>query len=91
VEITFALFSFLFIAFIFIYFILLLFYFIYFVLYLFYFIFIYCIFFYFNRIGGIFVASLGHGHPKLLEALHKQSKELTFAPPLHGLFIISYF
>ena len=40
---------------------------------------------YFDGIGGIFVASLGHGHPKLLEALRKQAEMLSLAPPMHGL------
>ncbi|MFA7126521.1 MAG: aminotransferase class III-fold pyridoxal phosphate-dependent enzyme [Bacilli bacterium] len=39
---------------------------------------------YFDAIGGVFVASLGHRHPALLEALHKQAERITFAPPLHG-------
>ena len=40
---------------------------------------------YFDGIGGIFVASLGHGHPKLMEALRKQVETLSFAPPMHGV------
>ncbi|MBV7327157.1 aminotransferase class III-fold pyridoxal phosphate-dependent enzyme [Chloroflexi bacterium TSY] len=40
---------------------------------------------YFDAIGGIFVAGLGHGHPRLLEAMRKQMEIMTFAPPLHGL------
>eukprot|EP01116_Phalansterium_solitarium_P009289 TRINITY_DN23378_c0_g1_i1.p1 TRINITY_DN23378_c0_g1~~TRINITY_DN23378_c0_g1_i1.p1 ORF type:complete len:477 (+),score=151.40 TRINITY_DN23378_c0_g1_i1:87-1433(+) len=40
---------------------------------------------YFDGIGGIFVASLGHGHPRLLDALRRQSERMTFAPPLHGV------
>jgi adenosylmethionine-8-amino-7-oxononanoate aminotransferase len=40
---------------------------------------------YFDAIGGIFVASLGHCHPRIIEALHKQSEIMTFAPPLHGI------
>ncbi|OHB51683.1 MAG: hypothetical protein A2Y12_02125 [Planctomycetes bacterium GWF2_42_9] len=40
---------------------------------------------YFDAIGGIFVASLGHGHPRIIEALRKQSEIMTFAPPLHGI------
>ena len=40
---------------------------------------------YFDAIGGIFVASLGHGHPRVIEALHKQAEIMTFAPPLHGI------
>lgn len=40
---------------------------------------------YFDAIGGIFVASLGHCHPRIIEALRKQSEIMTFAPPLHGI------
>src|ERR1700726_1254475 len=40
---------------------------------------------YFDAIGGIFVATLGHGHPRLLEAMRKQMDIMTFAPPLHGI------
>ena len=40
---------------------------------------------YFDAIGGIFVAVLGHRHPRIVEAMHKQLEKLTFAPPLHGI------
>ncbi len=40
---------------------------------------------YFDAIGGIFVASLGHRHPRVIEALRKQADRVTFAPPLHGV------
>lgn len=40
---------------------------------------------YFDAIGGIFVATLGHGHPRLLDAMRKQMEKMTFAPPLHGI------
>jgi adenosylmethionine-8-amino-7-oxononanoate aminotransferase len=40
---------------------------------------------YFDAIGGIFVATLGHGHPRLIEAMRKQLDVMTFAPPLHGI------
>src|SRR5215467_13485818 len=40
---------------------------------------------YFDAIGGIFVATLGHGHPRLLDAIRKQMEIMTFAPPLHGV------
>jgi adenosylmethionine-8-amino-7-oxononanoate aminotransferase len=40
---------------------------------------------YFDAIGGIFVATLGHGHPRLLEAMRGQMEKMTFAPPLHGI------
>lgn len=39
---------------------------------------------YFDAIGGIFVATLGHGHPRIVEALKKQLEKLSFAPPMHG-------
>jgi adenosylmethionine-8-amino-7-oxononanoate aminotransferase len=40
---------------------------------------------YFDAIGGIFVATLGHGHPRVMEAMRKQMERMTFAPPLHGI------
>jgi adenosylmethionine-8-amino-7-oxononanoate aminotransferase len=40
---------------------------------------------YFDAIGGIFVATLGHRHPRLIAALEKQMAKMTFAPPLHGI------
>ncbi len=40
---------------------------------------------YFDAIGGIFVATLGHRHPRLVEALQRQLGRLTFAPPMHGI------
>lgn len=40
---------------------------------------------YFDGIGGIFVAVLGHGHPRVLEAMRKQMEVLSFAPPLHAI------
>jgi adenosylmethionine-8-amino-7-oxononanoate aminotransferase len=40
---------------------------------------------YFDAIGGIFVVSLGHGHPRVTEAIQKQMQRITFAPPLHGI------
>ncbi|MCJ7736558.1 MAG: aminotransferase class III-fold pyridoxal phosphate-dependent enzyme [Anaerolineae bacterium] len=40
---------------------------------------------YFDAIGGVFVAVLGHGHPRVLAALQRQMERLTFAPPLHGI------
>ncbi len=35
---------------------------------------------YFDAIGGIFVATLGHGHPRLVEAMRRQMETMTFAP-----------
>lgn len=40
---------------------------------------------YFDAIGGVFVATLGHGHPRVLAAMQKQMERMTFAPPLHGI------
>lgn len=40
---------------------------------------------YFDAIGGIFVAVLGHRHPRVMEALHSQMEKITFTPPLHGI------
>ena len=40
---------------------------------------------YFDAIGGIFAASLGHGHPRVLEAMRRQMEQLSFAPPMHGI------
>jgi adenosylmethionine-8-amino-7-oxononanoate aminotransferase len=39
---------------------------------------------YFDAIGGIFVASLGHKHPRVMEAMQQQMEKLSFAPPMHG-------
>jgi adenosylmethionine-8-amino-7-oxononanoate aminotransferase len=44
---------------------------------------------YFDAIGGIYVAILGHRHPKLIEAMKKQMDKITFAPPLHGISSVS--
>ena len=35
---------------------------------------------YFDAIGGIFVATLGHRHPRVLEAMRAQMEKITFAP-----------
>ncbi|MEO8659170.1 MAG: aminotransferase class III-fold pyridoxal phosphate-dependent enzyme [Bryobacteraceae bacterium] len=40
---------------------------------------------YFDAIGGIFVAGLGHRHPRVMEAMHRQMDIMTFSPPLHGI------
>lgn len=37
---------------------------------------------YFDAIGGIFVASLGHRHPRIMQAMRDQMDKITFAPPL---------
>jgi adenosylmethionine-8-amino-7-oxononanoate aminotransferase len=40
---------------------------------------------YFDAIGGIFVAVLGHRHPRVMEAMKRQMEKITLAPPLHGI------
>ncbi len=40
---------------------------------------------YYDAIGGTFVTSLGHQHPRLKEAMKRQMDRLTFVPPLHGI------
>jgi adenosylmethionine-8-amino-7-oxononanoate aminotransferase len=40
---------------------------------------------YFDAIGGIFVAVLGHRHPRVMDAMRRQMEKMTFAPPLHGI------
>jgi len=40
---------------------------------------------YFDAIGGVFVATLGHGNPRVLDAMRRQMERMTFAPPLHGI------
>ena len=40
---------------------------------------------YFDAIGGVFVAVLGHRHPRVMEAMRKQMEAITFTPPLHAI------
>ena len=40
---------------------------------------------YFDAIGGVFVATLGHRNPRVLDAMRRQMERMTFAPPLHGI------
>ena len=40
---------------------------------------------YFDAIGGIFVAILGHRHPRVMETMLRQMERVTFVPPLHGI------
>lgn len=40
---------------------------------------------YFDAIGGIFVAVLGHRHPRVMAAMREQMEKATFVPPLHGI------
>lgn len=39
---------------------------------------------YLDGISGIFVVNVGHGNPRVLEALHRQIDRICFAPPLHA-------
>ena len=39
---------------------------------------------YFDGISGIFVATLGHSHPRVMDAMQNQMEILSFAPPMHG-------
>ena len=39
---------------------------------------------YFDGIGGIFVAVLGHRHPRVMDAMRRQMERVTFIPPLHA-------
>src|SRR5271154_6853863 len=40
---------------------------------------------YFDAIGGIFVAVLGHRHPRVMKAMRDQMDKVTLAPPLHSI------
>ena len=40
---------------------------------------------YFDGISGIFVATLGHRHPRVMTAMQNQMEILSFAPPMHGI------
>ncbi|MGH2371582.1 MAG: aspartate aminotransferase family protein, partial [Chloroflexota bacterium] len=39
---------------------------------------------YLDGLSGVFVASLGYGNERVIEAAVRQLRELHFAPPLHG-------
>jgi len=39
---------------------------------------------YLDGASGIFVANLGHGNRRIIDAVKKQLETLAFAPPLHG-------
>ena len=39
---------------------------------------------YFDGIAGVYAATLGHGHPRVVEAVTRQLERLPFAPPMHG-------
>jgi adenosylmethionine-8-amino-7-oxononanoate aminotransferase len=40
---------------------------------------------YFDAIGGVFVAILGHRHPRVMDAIRRQMERATFVPPLHSI------
>ncbi len=40
---------------------------------------------YFDAVGGVYVVTLGHRHPELLEAMNKQMEKAIFVPPMHGI------
>ncbi|MEY4407854.1 MAG: aspartate aminotransferase family protein [Proteobacteria bacterium] len=42
---------------------------------------------YIDGLSGVFVASLGYGNTKVIEAIERQLRTLHFAPPLHGTSI----
>ncbi|MEE2657315.1 MAG: aspartate aminotransferase family protein [Candidatus Latescibacterota bacterium] len=39
---------------------------------------------YLDAIAGVYAATLGHGHPRVIEAITRQLERLSFAPPMHG-------
>jgi len=39
---------------------------------------------YLDGLSGVFVASIGHRNPRVVQAIHEQLDRLAFAPPLHG-------
>ncbi|MCC6629259.1 MAG: aspartate aminotransferase family protein [Chloroflexi bacterium] len=39
---------------------------------------------YLDGLSGVFVASIGHRHPRVVQAIQEQLDHLAFAPPLHG-------
>ena len=39
---------------------------------------------YLDALSGIYVASVGHGNRRVIEAIRKQFEELAFSPPMHG-------
>ncbi len=39
---------------------------------------------YYDGISGIYVASVGHGNPRVIAAIEQQLRKLTFSPPMHG-------
>ncbi|MDX2036691.1 MAG: aspartate aminotransferase family protein [Isosphaeraceae bacterium] len=39
---------------------------------------------YLDALSGIYVASVGHGNRRVIEAIREQLDRLTFSPPMHG-------
>lgn len=39
---------------------------------------------YLDALSGIYVASVGHGNPRVIAAMKEQIDRLTFSPPMHG-------
>jgi adenosylmethionine-8-amino-7-oxononanoate aminotransferase len=39
---------------------------------------------YYDGISGIYVASVGHGNERVIAAIEKQLRQLTFSPAMHG-------
>src|SRR4051794_11391275 len=39
---------------------------------------------YLDALSGIYVASVGHGNPRIIHAIREQLEQLTFSPPMHG-------
>jgi adenosylmethionine-8-amino-7-oxononanoate aminotransferase len=39
---------------------------------------------YLDGIAGVYAATLGHGHPRVTQAITAQLEKLSFAPPMHG-------
>jgi len=39
---------------------------------------------YLDALSGIYVASVGHNHPQVIDAVRKQMEILCFSPPMHG-------
>ncbi|MEX0728033.1 MAG: aspartate aminotransferase family protein [Planctomycetaceae bacterium] len=39
---------------------------------------------YLDALSGIYTASLGHGHPRILKAIAEQMEQLHFSPVMHG-------
>ena len=39
---------------------------------------------YYDGISGIYTASIGHGNPRVIEAMQAQLRRIDFSPPMHG-------